>query len=238
MKTTINKINTIVSVGSLMLASFATQAQDLSITFTNLSQGLYFTPVITAAHPMDSHMFMVGEMSSAELQMMAEGGDISGLSAMLTNADADVSENPAGGLLTPGMSTSFMLMNESTNTHLSLTTMILPSNDGFVGLDGWEIPTEAGTYTVYLNAYDAGTEANNELRGSGAPGMAGMPVPPPLETSIGMNGTGVTDIESNTMIHIHRGSLGDNDDMAGNSDINNTVHRWLNPVAKLTITIE
>ena len=96
-----------------------------------------------------------------------------------------------------------------------------------------------GSYdTVFLNAYDAGTEANDELRGSGAPGEAGMPVPPPLDPLLGMNGTGVTDMESNDKVHIHRGSLGDSDMSAGISDINNSVQRWLNPVAKLTITVK
>jgi hypothetical protein len=238
MKTTIKKITTVVSASTLMLASAATYAQDLTITFTNLSQGLHFTPIVTGAHAADHHLFMVGEAASAELQMMAEGGDISGLVSLLSNANANIDENPAAGLLAPGMSTTYSLTNDSANTHLSLTTMILPTNDGFVGLDGWEIPTEAGTYTVYLNAYDAGTEANDEIRGSGAPGMAGMPVPPPLEASIGMNGTGITDTESNAMIHIHRGSIGDDDATAGASDVSNTVHRWLNPVAKLTITVQ
>lgn len=228
---------------SLTLATFAfasstTMAQDLSITLTNLTQGLHFTPVITAAHDDETHMFMVGEMASDELQSMAEGGDISGLLSVLDNLDANVDDNPALGLLAPSMSTTFDLTNDSANTHLSLAAMILPSNDGFVGLDSWMIPEEAGTYTVYLNAYDAGTEANDEIRGSGAPGEAGMPVPPPLDDSFGMNGTGVTDMEENYTVHIHRGSLGDDDMTAGKSDINNSVHRWLNPVAKLTITVK
>ncbi|MCW8834409.1 MAG: spondin domain-containing protein [Colwellia sp.] len=237
MKTAINKISTIVCVSTILLASTAAQAQDLSITLTNLSQGLHFTPIISAAHAADNHMFMVGEAASSELQMMAEGGDISGLSSMLSNANANIDENPASGLLAPGMSTSYTLTNDAANTHLSLTTMILPTNDGFVGLDGWEIPTEAGTYTIYLNAYDAGTEANNELvNGGGAPGVLGIPAAPGGDSGTG--GTGITDMESNAMIHIHRGNLGDDNDMAGNSDLNNTIHRWLNPVAKLTITIQ
>jgi hypothetical protein len=223
---------------ALAFASSATMAQELSITVTNLTQGLHFTPVITAAHASDNYLFMAGEMASVELQTMAEGGDISGLANMLTNADANLNENPAMGLLAPTMSASFSLTNDSANTHLSLAAMILPSNDGFVGLDSWKIPEEAGTYTVFLNAYDAGTEANDEIRGSGAPGEAGMPVPPPLDASIGMNGTGVTDMENNTKVHIHRGSLGDDDMTAGKSDINNSVQRWLNPVAKLTITVQ
>lgn len=223
---------------TLALVSSTTMAQELSITVTNLTQGLHFTPVITAAHTSDNHIFMLSDMASPELQAMAEGGSISGLASVLTNADANINENPAAGLLAPAMSASFNLTNDSSNTHLSLAAMVLPSNDGFVGLDSWKIPEEAGTYTVFLNAYDAGTEANNELRGSGAPGEAGMPVPPPLDGVIGTNGTGVTDMESNNKVHIHRGSLGDSDMSAGTSDINNSVQRWLNPVAKLTITVQ
>jgi len=231
-------IKAVLSSLTLALISSTTMAQELSITVTNLTQGLHFTPVITAAHNSENQIFMSGQMATSELQAMAEGGDISGLANLLSNADANINENPAAGLLAPTMSTSFTLTNESANTHLSLAAMILPSNDGFVGLDSWTIPEEAGTYTVFLNAYDAGTEANNELRGSGAPGEAGMPVPPPLDTSIGMNGTGITDMESNNKVHIHRGSLGDDDMTAGKSDINNSVQRWLNPIAKLTITVQ
>ena len=223
---------------ALVIASSTTSAQELAITITNLTQGLHFTPVVSAAHNNEAKLFRISEIASAELQAMAEGGDISGLVNMLTNADANINENPATGLLAPTMSASFDLTNDAGNTHLSLAAMILPSNDGFVGLNSWEIPTEAGTYTVYLNAYDAGTEANDEVRGSGAPGEAGMPVPPPLDTSIGNNGMGITDIESNDKVHIHRGSLGDDDMSAGKSDISNTVHRWLNPIAKLTITVQ
>ena len=230
-------IKTALSVLALAFASSTTMAQELSITVTNLTQGLHFTPVVTAAHSNENRLFMLSTMATTELQTMAEGGDISGLVSMLTNADANINENPAGGLLAPAMSASFSLTNDSANTHLSLAAMILPSNDGFVGLNSWEIPAEAGTYTVFLNAYDAGTEANDEVRGSGALGEAGMPVPPPLDASIGMNGTGVTDMEANDKVHIHRGSLGDDDMSAGKSDINNSVQRWLNPVAKLTITV-
>lgn len=237
MKTTTKNITTFLSVSAIAFASSTVMAQDLSITVTNLTQGLHFTPVITAAHASDNHIFMVGTAATAELQAMAEGGDISGLVSMLSNADANINENPAAGLLAPGMSTSYTLTNDAANTHLSMTTMVLPSNDGFVGLDGWKIPTEAGTYTIMLNAYDAGTEANNELvNGGGAPGVLGIPAAPGGDA--GSNGTGVTDTESNTMIHIHRGNLGDDMSDGGKSYLNNSIHRWLNPVAKLTVTIQ
>jgi hypothetical protein len=237
MKTTSKRINTLLSVGTMFFASSSVMAQDLSITVTNLTQGLHFTPIVTSAHASDNHIFMVGSAATAELQAMAEGGDISGLVSTLSNADANTNENPAAGLLAPGMSTTYTLSNDIANTHLSMATMILPSNDGFVGLDAWQIPTEAGTYTIMLNAYDAGTEANNELiNGGGAPGVLGIPAAP--SGGSGTNGMGVTDTESNTMVHIHRGSIGDDDMTGGKSDLNNSIHRWLNPVAKLTVTIQ
>ncbi|MCJ8320534.1 MAG: spondin domain-containing protein [Colwellia sp.] len=232
------KIKSLISTITLVAASASTMAQDLDITLTNLSQGLYFTPILTTAHTSDSSVFSLATAASAELQAMAEGGDISGLVSMLSNANANTNENPASGLLAPAMSTSYMLTNDSTNTLLSLTTMILPSNDGFVGLDSWTIPTEVGTYTIMLNAYDAGTEANNELiiDGGGAPGTAGIPAAPGGDA--GTNGSGVTNSETNMMVHIHRGTLGDDDLAAGKSDLDNRVHRWLNPVAKLTIVVK
>jgi spondin N len=231
------KAKSLLAASMLIASSGVANAQDLEITVTNLTAGTYFTPLITAAHTSDLTMFTLGETASPELQMMAEGGDISGLSSILTNADADVNENPASGLLAPATSTTFMMTNMNGNDYLSLTTMILPTNDGFVGLNSWKIPEEAGTYTIYLNAYDAGTEANNEVvNGGGAPGVLGIPAAP--GGMAGTGGTGVTDTESNTSVHIHRGNLGDDDLVGGKSDVNNTVHRWLNPVAKMTITVQ
>lgn len=227
--------NTLLVTG-LFTASFA-QAAELEITVENLTRGIAFTPILIAAHDMESHLFVTGEMASTELQAMAEGGDISGLEMVATSVAADVATNPAGGLLMPAMSTTTMLSTEQMNTQLSLVAMLLPTNDGFVGLDSWTIPETPGTYSVYLNAYDAGTEANDEVRGSGAPGEAGMPVPPPLESLIGMNGTGITASITNDTVHIHPGNIGDAEIDGGSSDIQNTVHRWLNPVAKVTVVV-
>lgn len=231
------KVKNLLAASMLIASSGVVSAQTLEITVTNLTAGTYFTPLITAAHTNELAMFTVGESASPELQMMAEGGDISGLSSILTNANADVNENPAGGLLAPATATTYMMTNSEGNDYLSLTSMILPTNDGFIGLNSWKIPEEPGTYEVYLNAYDAGTEANNEIvNGGGAPGVLGIPAAP--GGMAGTNGTGVTDTESNTSVHIHRGNLGDDDLTGGKSDVNNTVHRWLNPVAKITISVQ
>jgi len=42
-----------------------------------------------------------------------------------------------------------MSMDTGANDFLSVAAMILPSNDGFVGIDSWPIPAEAGTYTLF-----------------------------------------------------------------------------------------
>lgn len=228
----------LLTAGLLGLFSLGSQAQELNITVTNLTQGIYFTPIIAAAHDADTQIFHVTEAASDELAALAEGGDISGVSTLLSGYNADIVENPASGLLAAASTTSFDLSSSDGNMYLSLAAMMLPTNDGFVGLDSWEIPEQSGTYTVYLNAYDAGTEANDELvvDGSGATGVAGIPAAPGGDA--GSGGSGVTDTISNSNVHIHPGVLGDNDSSGGISDLDSKVHRWLNPVAKLTIVVE
>ena len=218
------------------LAVTPVMAEEFTIKITNLTHGIYFTPFLVAAHDMNTHLFVEGSSASANLQAMAEGGDISGLSADIQAVSGNVVEDPAGGFLAPGANSSFTLSTDAGNTYLSLTAMLLPTNDGFVGIDSLELPTAAGTYTYYLNAYDAGTEANNEvINGGGASGTLGIPADP--GGNAGSGGTGVTTSESNTTVHIHRGILGDSDASGGASDLTLSVHRWLNPVAELVITV-
>ncbi len=232
MKKTLSTLLTLSALSSMPLMA----QQDLNITITNLTNAIHFTPILTAAHDTDTHLFMSGTVASTSLSTMAEGGDIAGLSTEAQAMGANVVENPAGGLLAPGASTSFSLMSNSGNTRLSVTAMLLPTNDGFVGANSIEIPSAAGTYTFFLNAYDAGTEANDELiNGGGALGVLGIPLDP--GNNSGSGGSGVASNDNNTMIHIHRGIIGDNEATGGNSDLSSTVHRWLNPVAQLVVTV-
>lgn len=225
-------------IAGTLLSSGAAHAASLEVKVTNLTQGIYFTPILISAHTKDAMLFNVGDTASDELEAMAEGGSLDGLNTILTGINANTALNPAGGLLAPVTSTTTNLETTDGNDKLSIVAMMLPTNDGFIGLNSWQIPTEAGTYHVYLNAYDAGTEANDELvvDGSGAPDVPGIPASPGVAP--GTNGSGVTADEANDMIHIHRGNLGDDNATGGSSDLHNTVHRWLNPVAKVTITVK
>ena len=68
----------------------------------------------------------------------------------------------------------------------ALVAMLLPTNDGFVGMDALEIPTAPGTYLYPLVGFDAGTETNDELiTGGGAPGVAGIPADPGVSSPRG-----------------------------------------------------
>lgn len=148
-----------------------------------------------------------------------------------------VVEDPAQGLLGPGQTSEIVDMNTGDYDRLSIAGMMLPTNDGFVGLDSWEIPNTAGSYTVYLNAYDAGTEANDErvVTDSGVLGVLGIPTDPGAASGTG--GTGIISSSANTNVHIHPGNIGDDNPSGGASDLDNRVHRWLNPFAKVVVTV-
>jgi len=227
----------------LATSSVAVSAQELDITVTNLTQGMHYTPFIVSAHTADVSLYKLGEAASTELQMMAEGGNIDGLDTMLMAANADIIKNPAAGLLAPSGSFTTTITLSDGNGYLSLASMLLPTNDGFAALNGWKVPTDdagayvPGTYKMNLNAYDAGTEANDEIiNGAGAPGAAGIPAAPGMNA--GSGATGVTTTEANQTIHVHRGNLGDDNLTGGKSDVDNTVHRWLNPVASVTVVVK
>jgi len=218
-------------------AATSANAVDFDVQISNLSNAIYFTPFLVAAHPAGNNLFSTGQPASANLQAMAEGGDITGLVTDVTALGATIVENPAGGLLAPATSIQFNMNTDGTsNDRLSAVAMLLPTNDAFAGLNAIEIPTTPGTYVFDVPAYDAGTEANDELiTGGGAPGAAGIPADP--GGLAGSGGTGAAGADANPNVHIHRGNLGDTDAAAGNSDLDSRVHRWLNPVIRVTITV-
>ncbi|NOX75871.1 MAG: hypothetical protein GXP17_04505 [Gammaproteobacteria bacterium] len=226
-----------------LVASFTTvsiaQAATWDVTITNLTNGNHFTPLLVTAHDHNTHLFEAGMPASVPLEHMAECGHLAPLlaSTEVGGADADTIDNPAMGKLAPGASTTAML--DTTETHLSVVAMVLPTNDAFLGLESQHIPSEAGTYTYYVNAYDAGTEANDEMlmtTGSCSITDSGM-MPGAPGADAGVNGTGAATADGNTMVHVHRGVLGDLDAEGGNSDLNSTIHRWQNPVARITVIV-
>jgi len=147
---------TVLSLGHAAAAEF-------TVSVKNLTNGTYFTPLLITAHDGDTPLFETGSPASEALQAMAEGGELGGLIEMLGGEDRDTKANPAGGLLQPAgiVSDVYFNTNRTRNRYLSLVAMLLPTKDGFVGLDSLRIPSKAGIYRYYLKGYDAGTEAND-----------------------------------------------------------------------------
>jgi len=244
-----------------LLMSGAAQAVEITVSITNLTQGMHFTPRLLISHTANVDLFEPGTPASDGLTRIAEGGDTSVSQAALTDAfPNDQAHQQFGGLLAPATTSAPYTFETNDHPLLSMAAMLVPTNDAFVGLDSWTIPTTPGTYTINLNAYDSGTEANDEINSSnsaltgpggsalgGAPDAPGMATPPPTQAALGSGGTGVA-IQANGgvlanegaegNVHIHRNTLGDADAAGGRSDLDATVHRWLNPVARLTVTVQ
>ncbi len=72
------KFKSLAAALSLVISPMALQAQEISVTIENLTQGIIFTPLLVAAHTSSDHLFETGTSATSELQMMAEGGDTSG----------------------------------------------------------------------------------------------------------------------------------------------------------------
>lgn len=218
---------------ALSVTSLASAAE-YEVSITNLTAGVHFTPLIVSAHSPDVAIFRTGTEASTQLQAIAEGGDVSSMAALLESVGASV--GTGAGLLAPGATTTITVNSSDSNTVLSVAGMLLPTNDGFVGLNSVALPDSAGTTSRFTaRGYDAGTEANDEIVGSGAPGEAGFPAPPPVvATGTGTGGSGVPGTAEG-FVTVHRGVLGDLDPTGGYSDINAAIHGWNNPVASITV---
>ena len=228
-----SKIVKAVALASILTG--AVQAQDVVVTVINNTSGSSFTPLLITTHARNVKLFEVGEEASFSLQAMAEGGNIAHLVEDLQAENAIIRENPAEGLLNPGEKTKTHIIRNKDHRFLSIVGMILPTNDGFVALNNWRIPRYRGTYTIELNAYDAGTEGNDEIiNGAGAPGEAGIPADPN-----GNGGTGAAGIEAEAegFVHIHRGIVGDLEKEGGVSDLDASRHRWNNPIATVIVKV-
>ena len=208
------------------------QAAEVSVQVTNLTAGMYFTPLFIAAHDDQFKAFELGMPASDELASLAEMGDGTGLSAMVTSYGGMTTSNNAP--IMPGQTSGAVDFDTEDEPYLTVASMLLPTNDAFFAMNQWMIPSEAGTYTLTVHALDAGSEANNEIVGTGEP----EDIPKPMFIkNAGSGATGVNASAEN-FVHLHRGGLGDDDLDGGASDLINSLHRWVGPVARITVVVK
>ena len=118
---------------------------------TNLTTGQYFTPVLAVTHTAEAMVFQPGMEASAELQALAEGGDVMPLQMALQRMSAVMSVETGMGLTMPGQSSEIMISGSGMHRYLSLAAMLIPTNDAFVGISMMELPTHPGMEMVYAS---------------------------------------------------------------------------------------
>lgn len=160
---------TLAVAGTLAVLTSPTMAADkhdasYMVTITNITKNIRLTPFLATTHRSDVMLFEVGTAASEDVAKIAEGGDISALNATLEANNRVIDTAATAGLLMPGASVSLEIQAgkyPAMNGKLSLISMLLPTNDSFVALSGVTLPHK-GSKTYFANAYDAGSELNDE----------------------------------------------------------------------------
>lgn len=193
--------------------------QTFTVTVTNLTANQPMSPVILAAHASDAMLWNAGEMASEAIEKMAEGGDTADIAALsLINNSIN-----GTGLLMPGMSETLTLtLDEADVASISLATMLVNTNDAFTGINSYTIAGMEvdGSSSMKFMAYDAGTEANTESKGT---------MPGPADGGEGFNATR-DDVD---FVHIHPRVISMYDGL--DDSVLDASHRFDNPVLAVTI---
>jgi len=157
------------ALGAILPAALAdSPGGTYRVTLVNLTNGQPFSPPVAATHQKSMSMFSVGALATDELAAIAEDGN-EALMAALFNASGKVTDVvDVGRPLTASGKTVGSFTDTATfdivgapGDRFSLATMLICTNDGFLGLDSVKLPKE-GSEVFLLNGYDAGREENTE----------------------------------------------------------------------------
>lgn len=185
------------------------------VTVTNLTPGQSFTPILVASHRASISLFSAGAPASAELATLAEGGDTAPLAALLAGSGQSFDIQTTAGLLAPGQSVTVRLKTRGHFDRISLASMLIPTNDSFIAINGVERPDGRAAMTLDMPAYDAGSEPNDEL-------CANIPGP----VCGGAGGSPAAGGEG--FVHVSRG-------IHGVGDLSAAQYDWRNPAVRVQI---
>ncbi|HHC6599538.1 TPA: spondin domain-containing protein, partial [Vibrio parahaemolyticus] len=146
-----------------------------TVSVENLTANQPMSPLAVLTHNSNFQLFEIGQSASVELEHLAEGGSNAELIALM-NSDDNVYQGVSGnGLLLPGSSDEVTItVNPHRYGYLSLASMLVNTNDAFVGETGLSLKSLAvgESYEMNMNVWDSGTELNDELAAT-IPGPAG-----------------------------------------------------------------
>ena len=147
---------------------------ELRVTFKNLvaDGGTFNTPAWFAFHDGSFDLYDRGVAASAGLEQLAEDGGVDGLDSELAAASAaaqSLTIPGAAGVIAPGETVSATIDVDGTvNTRFNYATMVIPSNDAFIGNgvaatlfdEGGNFNGETTIEIAGSAILDAGTEQN------------------------------------------------------------------------------
>ncbi len=211
------------------LASSSSHASggEYDVTITNMSHSQPFSPGVIVTHDDTASLFAVGETASEGVRLIAENGDpttalseLDGAPGVSHVVNTGAAVHRKGG---PGPDQlTVRVMADPGAGYLSMSIMLICTNDGFVGLNSVKLPKGPETAVYFPDGYDAGTEANDELATSIVDPCGGIgPVAMPPDGS--NDRTATSDV-----IAKHPG-------IAGVGDLDAKAHNWRNKVARVTI---
>ena len=124
----------------------------------------HFSPIIGTVHDADTHLWTDGGTASAGIENMAEAGTTGELGREIEELVEN--GNACGVLVGSGISndgtTTLTFRANDDYPYLTMTTMIAPSPDWFIGVDSLLLKDSEGEWieqlSIDLFGYDAGTE--------------------------------------------------------------------------------
>jgi len=192
----------------------AVAQQTVTVRITNVSKQI-ISPPLVATHSWKARIFRPGAPASTELSMLAEDGSPVELAALLEANGEVLDVAVAEGLLFPGETMVFELESRGRFNRVSAVGMLVTTNDAFFGLDNFFVSMNPQNQRVFVPAWDAGTEFNNEMCGF----IPGPPCHNPLVRDTG---------GAEGFVHAHPGLHGD-------GDLSLAEWNWQGPVVDILI---
>ena len=201
------------SIGLGLLTAGPALAETVVVRITNLApdQGLFLTPVFTTLHDGSVDLYDFGQPVSAGFERLAEDGSTQFLAdevnaaspgALLGATPGGLGAFPPPAVLGPGQTATITFdADPSQHQFLSYASMVIPSNDAFIGNDdpmAIRIFDMAGNFQSQSftisgeDVLDAGTEVNNEMNAAflnQAVADAGTPEGGVVTNHPGLNGS-------------------------------------------------
>ena len=205
--------------GGILSADGHDEEMMVEVSITNLTRGQILSPAFVARHDSGAgSLYALGQPASEAMAKMAEDADATGLMAdwdpeSYGNVAEAMVADLNGGPIKPGETVTVNFNVDDSKNMMSFASMLVSTNDAFIGANGLDL---SKSRTIYLNAYDSGTEANSE-------DCAYIPGPP-----CGNHAHDSSDPEG--FVHVHAGVHG-----GTGSDLDPAMHDWHNPTARLGI---